>query len=416
MTINIAELFVSLGIKGDGEAQKALSNVKSGLGEVQSSGLAAKAALLAVIYGLERLTGSAGIRGSALTNFALYTGQSSKELQKFEWAARRSGVASEELDENLKSVQKVMNQMAFDKIAPKGISVLAGEVGWDMSKTSDPFYVMKKVQEYVQKEWKNHPERSAFVNGVAESMGVSPNMVAGFRSGKFEPEKTPGEAILNDREIGQLTKVNRQWMEFWNTLQLFGQHQVAIFGPDVLKRLNDALSVVKELTTAFSKLGKSDKMLSGLGLAFTAIGASILALGAPLTALSSAILGIIYLMSEWRKHERGEKSDIFGDKNLNGNIVSKGLEASGHLTQNMEGMFGKMWDQIKNPGQSLDEAAKARFGVPDVKSIGGSTFHQNHVNNTTIHTDTKDPQGHADAFNKSVTKAYFKTKSLTQGN
>ena len=82
--MKVADLFVNIGVKGSGETAKGLTEVKAGLDEVYSSGLAAKALMASVLYGIGALTKHAGDEGMNLKKFANYTGLSTDALQRWQ--------------------------------------------------------------------------------------------------------------------------------------------------------------------------------------------------------------------------------------------------------------------------------------------------------------------------------------------
>jgi len=165
--MTIAELFVNLGVKGADSAGKALGGVKGGLGEVKSMSLEAKAALVGVIYGLERMMSNSAQLGTSLTNFNALTGISAQQLQQWQYAARQAGVAGEEMTGSMKAVQSTMANMLMGKGAPEGMAMLANKVGFDPARARDTAYVLGQLQKFAQ----SVPQDVG--NAMIKSFGVS---------------------------------------------------------------------------------------------------------------------------------------------------------------------------------------------------------------------------------------------------
>ncbi len=385
--MTIAELFVNIGIKGDGEAQKALKNVKGGLGEISSTGLAAKAALVGVVYGLERLTGVVSQRGLELQQFSNLTGLSTDMLQRWQYAARQSGVSAEEMAGSLKGVQSVMVDMLMGKGAPAGMGILARAVGFDMSKARDTFYVMGKLKEFA----KSAPADVG--NSVLKTFGLSESTIQFLRSTKVELDKIKPSNIFSPGEIATLARVNIAWSNFWNSIQMFTGHMAGAFGLNVISSLQRALTLTQHLVSEFTKLIKKFPVLGTVAKAALAvIGAELLILGGPLTAIATAITGIIYLFSEWQKHREGKKS-LFGDKNFKGNVIEEFMNSDlGKLLKK------PMADQIPYKKQPQDQ---------------GKTIQQQNTFNI---NEANDPHGTPSSMQKYLNDALRQMSAQGQGS
>ena len=103
------------------------------LGAVRDAGPAAKALVLAVLYGLERMTAAAGKRGMELQQFAAATGLSAEMLQKWQYAALGFGVQADEVASSVGSIQKAMTNMRLGLGAPEGFAQFSRAVKLDQS-------------------------------------------------------------------------------------------------------------------------------------------------------------------------------------------------------------------------------------------------------------------------------------------
>jgi len=119
--MEIAELFVRLGVKGASETKTALTSTKNTLGEVSTSALAAKAAIVATIYAVERLMSTSANAGNGLQQFSDLTGLSAEQLQRYQFAARQAGATNENLTSSIKGVQSAITNMLLGKGQPEAL-------------------------------------------------------------------------------------------------------------------------------------------------------------------------------------------------------------------------------------------------------------------------------------------------------
>ena len=393
--MTIAELFVNIGVKGDEKAKAAVVGVKENLKEIGSSSLAAKAALVGVIYGLERLTGMAAARGMELKQFSAATGLSADTLQRWQYAARQFGVEGNEVAGTAKSIQNAMTNMLLGKGAPEGLGFVASKVGFDMSKARDAFYVMGKLQEFS----KVVPPDIA--GNVLKSFGVSENMFQFFRQNKMDLDKIKPSNLFSQGEIDALAKVDVAWSNFWNTLKMFSGHQVAKFGLPAVAELGKALKLMENWAAVVEKLIKQFPVLADVAkAAFGVITAAVLLLGGPIMQISAAITGIIALMGEWQKHKEGNKDSIFGDKDFKGNIVEK-LSGGKGIENLAKSAFGSVLDFVG--------AGPAPLPTP----VGGAGAPSQNITTTIHNHGVKDAAHGAHHFESAVKRT---ARQLQNGN
>ena len=266
--MNIAELFIKLGVKGDGGAKKALTGVSTQLGEVKSMSLEAKAAILGVVYGLKSMMGFGMNLGTGLQQFSHLTGMSAEALQRWQYAGRQVSVSNEEVENSLKGVQQAMSNMLIGKGAPEGMAMLADKVGFDMEKARDTFYVMKKLQEFA----KTMP--ADIGNTVLRSFGVGDGMIQGLRRNGFTDDIMKRAPVITDAQSRSLEKSRVQWENIENKFQMGiakmfstkdGANMIRDIGKlaDKVLVLTEALIKLAEKAKVFELIGKS---LEGLGL------------------------------------------------------------------------------------------------------------------------------------------------------
>lgn len=258
--MNVADLFVSIGVKGADSAKKALDGTSKGLGDVASSGLAAKAAIVGTVYALERLMTGSAQRGMELQKFSALTGLSSQSLQQWQYAARVAGVGADEMSGSLKGVQAAMVDMVTGKGAPAGMSLFARAVGFDASRARDTFYVMEKLQEFAQK----YP--SDIGNSVLKSFNVGEGVIAGMRRNVFNSKALTGAPTYGAGETGQLAQVDVAWARLGAKIEMAMGHFTAKHGMEMIRDLDGVTKSVIHLGDAFVTLAEKVGFFEKLGM------------------------------------------------------------------------------------------------------------------------------------------------------
>lgn len=252
--MNVGELFVSLGVKGADQSAKAVDGVRKGLGEVRSMSLEAKAAIIGVVYGLERLMSNSAKTGTDLSNFNALTGLSTKNLQQWQYAARQAGISSEEFTGSIKGVQQSMTNMMLGKGAPEGMAMLANKVGFDPKRARDTFYVMEQLQKFA----KTVPPDVA--NAMIKSFGVSEGTIAAMRKGVFNPEMFKRAPVYSDKEVNQLSKVDVAWSNLGTKIQMAMGHFTSKHGMQLVKDVTVLVDLMVKLAETLVTIGEKLKV------------------------------------------------------------------------------------------------------------------------------------------------------------
>lgn len=349
--MTIAEFFVEVGVKGTAKATSALNSIKSGLTDVSSSGLAAKAAIVGVVYAVERLTLGAAQMGTTFKQFENFTGISAQGLQRWQYALTQSGVVAEETQKNIENVQQTMGKLLLGEGQPKGYGILQSLVGFDITRAKDTLYVMGKLREYLKAD-----SNITRANEVGQSFGLSPAVIQALRTTTVDLDKISKNQLISDSTIDRLNKTNIAWMNFWRTLKLFQANLVSDYGISAIKSLSNAFKVVVDTGVAVSKLTKDFTILKDVAIV---AGAALAAYFAPVTATVSAL---ILLLSEVQKYREGK--GIFSEKGGVGKLFNeKGRSEYGDKIRDfMHGIFGAPPSLTPRPaapdGSKLPEGSK----------------------------------------------------------
>lgn len=372
--MNVGELFVSLGVKGADQSAKSIDGVRKGLGEVRSMSLEAKAAIIGVVYGLERLMSNSAKTGTDLSNFNALTGLSAKSLQQWQYAARQAGVSSEEFTGSIKGVQQSMTNMMLGKGAPEGMAMLANKVGFDPKRARDTFYVMEQLQKFA----KTVPPDVA--NAMIKSFGVSEGTIAAMRKNVFTPEMFKKAPTYSDKEVNQLSKVDVAWSNLGTKIQMAMGHFTSKHGLQLVSDISKLTNEVLKLVEAFTALAEKIKLFEKIGKVFE--------------GWSSIFKGITEAVS--------------------GNVTASDVGAG------FKGFIQGITDEFSGSQHdffSSDKGKKSSI-APKVNAPSSSQNVNNHdvTMNLNFNHDGKDAHKTGTAVHKSIKDAYRQIGAQNQGN
>ncbi len=261
--MTIAELFVKIGLTGTDKAKEQLHGVAEGMGEIKTSSLAAQAAILGAIYGLEKLMSSASERGMALEQFANSTGMSTQALQKWQYAMAMTGVKAEETSSAFKTVQKTMLEMQLLGKAPAGLKFLT-EVGFDMKNAKDTENVMLHLQKAALK-YGNNP---AFRNFVLGTFGLGDNFIQGL--GRAKPDQAPGWAVSSNGQIKALADTDREMTKLHMKMARMMDGLTVKHGPQMIADITTLITAIDKLVDKLLTLSEKFGIFSMLSKGMTA--------------------------------------------------------------------------------------------------------------------------------------------------
>ena len=258
--MKIAELFVNIGIKGTDKAVSGVQSVNSRLGDVTSKGLAAKAALFGVMYGLQRMMSSSTSAGLSLKQFSDYTGMSADKLQRWQYLFRLAKVGPEEVASSLQNLQNTMVKFSITGQAPAGLEQIAQVVGGiDLKKIEDATYMMEKFREYAKKE-----TRVGLANVNLQSMGLSPSMIAAMRTSTVDLDKISNEHIYSDKQVGALAKAAEQWEKLFDKIEKKTGKFMAQHGASLMKGTESIVNAAFKIGDAFLYVAEKLELFKGI--------------------------------------------------------------------------------------------------------------------------------------------------------
>lgn len=250
-----AELFVSLGIKGSEKTLNVLSTVKTGMGGIRDVSLEAKAAILAAIYALEKMTMGAANSGYEIKSLATYLDIGTKSLQQWRYAALQAGISNQEFDQSAKAVQNNIKQFAASQKLPTGSDIIAQETHFKFSDKFKVDDIFPKLLEFAR----NKKYSRENIETILEAWGLTPNEISQAIIGKFTTANLNKAPILKDNELSKLSNITVEWANLEAKVKLFMAHLTAKDGEEAVKNLNhmadSVFRIANDIERISTKLG-----------------------------------------------------------------------------------------------------------------------------------------------------------------
>lgn len=232
--MKIADFFIALGFKVDGG--ETLPKTEEGIKKLEVSSLkllAGVTALNAAFYSMIAMGVEAGI---ALQRFALTTGLSAEELQRWQLTAVRGNVAASKMAEAIGTIQKAQASIAFGNAEAAAPWMLLG-----IDPRQDPFKVLEQLRQQVLKL------DPAIARQKLSEMGFGEDMLFLMRQPNFGRGNLDRRLVVSDDETKKLAGLGAAWRELLFTLGQVGARFSAQFAEPlaaVLKELARGLTLV----------------------------------------------------------------------------------------------------------------------------------------------------------------------------
>ena len=384
MGIKVGELFVNLGIKGSEKTIGAITQTTKGMGGLASVSLEAKAAILAAMYGLERMMSSSASLGTHLVNLSTLLGGPGimKALQQYDYAAQQVGVSNQAVEGSFKSLQSVMTNIDLNKGAPEWAAVVGGKVGIDFNRKNDLPYMMQKLQQFAQ--LKNVSE--AWKRQMLASFGLSDDVISAMEQNAFRPEMLARAPIYGDTEAKTLQHIKAIWANLEQKIEMgFGRFNTK-HGAQLAKDIDHIVTSFLNLASAMDSLATKVHLFQGI--------ANLTQKAAGATELSAS--GVKSITDAYQNP--GDRIPLAKDA----------LEKMGSLWWSFTRARVTVPFSI---AQSLYE------GVRSTVQSDSSAAQNNHVTvNQNFQHDGKDHQKHRDASKKGIVDAYTALHAHVRGS
>lgn len=262
--MNVGQLFVNLGVKGTEKTVGAITGVATGMRAAASESWKTKAAILAAFYALQSFTRQSNQEGQTLSNLNTLLDTGTDALQRYQWAARKAGVSSEETSNSLLGLQQAMTKILMGKGAPEGMEWVARITGSfdpkDVQKYAEqPQLLLQRLQQYASKE-----TNKGLRNEVLKSFGLGNNMIAALNRQVFTPQNLASAPTYNKGEVAALADMESKWAQIIRKFEMGVGKLNAKFGPDIVKDIetitNQVLKLADALLTLIERFGVMEKL------------------------------------------------------------------------------------------------------------------------------------------------------------
>jgi len=264
--LKIADLFVNISAKGADKTIGALGEIRKGFSSITSTSLETKAAILGVMYGLERLMSQSAQAGTNLTQFSNLTGLSQDKLQRWQYLALQAGESADTMAGDVNNLQQAMAKMYLGQGAPAGMNAVANTLkqNFDPKRYRDTFYMMDKLREYIQKT-KDTPD---IARNVVKSFGLSDQTYQTMVSQTGNLSDIAQSRLYSANQIKRLNDVNIGFANIKDKFEHgFGKIN-AQFGPQMVKDLAKVSDAVLKIVSAFAMLADKLRILQGFTRVF----------------------------------------------------------------------------------------------------------------------------------------------------
>jgi hypothetical protein len=268
-------------VKPSEKTPKALEQVESGLKNIGSMSLEAKAGIVATIYAIDRLFEMSGRQGTSALNTATLLSGNTETLQRYEFVATKAGSSNEELASTFLSLSDAMAKLTTTGVAPTFWGQLQRVVGKFSAEdvedfTAHPEKLFQRLQTYSQIE-----KNLGVKKQVLQSL-LTQTMTALVMRNKFTPEALAAAPVYTDAQIRKLDQSRSSWADVSERFgKMFGHLNIQ-FGKEFAQNVKQIIPDLERLVNAFVHLSESlhamellDKVFKGWGLLFDAMADSV---------------------------------------------------------------------------------------------------------------------------------------------
>lgn len=387
--MRIGEFFIALGFEVKGKED--LEKTDQGMQKLEFSGLKLVAAVTAMNAAFYAMIATAVEAGSVLQKFALTTGLSTDELQRWQLAAIKGNVAADTIAKSISAIQKARAGIAFGNAEAAAPWLLLG-----IDPRQDPFKVFDQLQRKIQSM------DPAIAKKILGDMGLSEDVLVLIKQGGLARGNLPKSLTITTEETTNLMGLGAAWKEMLFSLgqflTRFGAQFAAPF-TEVLKQVTRFMGGAGRFIDWLEGGSKAAEIfmqamiamvvvMTGLGIA-----AGVLILGpfgvfaATILIMVGALATLVLLIQDFWTACRGGKSAFDWNDNL---LLSvKNVEAlSLAITVLLDA-----WDRLVTAVKSgkgvlsvLGDIGAAAGGDPS-RLIGNALLDKNSLTNQNIQTN-----------------------------
>ena len=285
--MKVAELFADLGFNIKNEN---LGQFINKLHTVDMMTVASAVGLGSVYYELQKITTQALDAALAINNFAVQTGLSGEQMQKWAAFAEKAGATGDDIKASLMSLQ---DAMAAIKLG--GGNIMPFQI-LGISVDKSPFEVLMKVRALI----KDMPMDLARV--ITSQMGINTATLMVLKNTKLSDDEIERQLFLTDQEVRNLDRLRQSVVGLEQTWRNAGQQIAAYLAP--------LIDGVVKFSNSFVALLKHSEAFQVFILLFGGLLLAIVALSTPLLGVGVIITGVLVLIGAVTEYG-GELAAVF---------------------------------------------------------------------------------------------------------
>jgi len=259
----MGELFFQLGVKGSDKTLAALYDIRKGVDGIASSSFAAKAAITGIIYMFGRMLSGAGQFGQGVANMSTSIGMFTKDIQQFEQAGLKAGVAISDMDAAMQTHYDKVEQYRTNNVAPDKLGFLLSPdsgSGLTLEQWTDKAKGFQYTVEALQRMYANPTVDKYAKSATAKSLLTgNTDLLAALERQQLGEGIVSKQPFKSEGQIQQLATIAKQMAGIQNSISGMFQDWSAKHG---VKLLTD----FKMISTSFlGLLTQLDNLLTKVG-------------------------------------------------------------------------------------------------------------------------------------------------------
>lgn len=301
--MTVGELFVRIGLKGGETVAKGLKSVQGDLKAITQNSITSKLAIGSLFIALEEMARHAINYGADLKTAQSAFGIDPSIIQSWQNVGAASNASAEEIEGSILSLSKSMANLRMRGMPPEFFKVVQQLVEFDPAKAEDMGYALNQLQLYTREALKLGRSKME-ISSVLESFGLGTGIIKTMMENKADMAKLQG-TILGQGQVDRLADTAKAFRQIGRDMMFVGADLAEVFAFPLADTLKHAAS---GLVSMFRELRKILPPIKGYFDAFTPVLAAIIAFINP---IAGAVMAVTWLLSEWDKHHKGNKDNVF---------------------------------------------------------------------------------------------------------
>jgi hypothetical protein len=272
--VEIAEFFVSLGVKGSEKAVSAIGGVFDRMKKLGTASLETKAAIIGAFYAVEQGIVKAGAMGIALKQFNTLTGLSTKMLQQYQYAGKAVGLTNEQVAQTFTELRTQFRDMIkaggdapqylyrFEQaLADVGIHLKPGE---EAEWVHHPEELLERMKQFSKFSTLEAGDKEMILSSMVKDPAVV-SAIMRLKLGAAEAAAAPMDrAALGPVTINKVADATGKWMQMLQEIEVEFAKFWATDGPEVVKMVHSIVTSLIKFVEALTKFESKTHTISRL--------------------------------------------------------------------------------------------------------------------------------------------------------